>query len=259
MVGMTTGQRDGHTAASGVRQFAMSVGTASLTTPAGSLQEVSADLARLHLDYVFVAGWPFVIEQRSMQTAGAEFIGLHPRDLPGGRGRSPIPWTIDSGQCETALTAFRLSGEVDGGDIVRRSSIRIRPEETATTLFAQFTERHIVLGRQLADLAANKGMAYVAQEKAGARVWPRRGLSYRIVRPDMSMDDLRILLRAQSPPFPPALVAWGGRLAPIDSLATLSEGRRGNRQGIIPLSFECTDGPLTLRVSASEPLNEPRK
>ena len=61
-------------------------------------------------------------------------FNLHGSLLPKYRGAAPINWAIINGEKETGVTSFKLSHEIDTGDIVMQKKISIENDDTAGSL-----------------------------------------------------------------------------------------------------------------------------
>ncbi len=79
-------------------------------------------------------------------------FNLHASLLPQYRGAAPINWAIMNGEEYTGVTTFMLNHEIDKGDILEQSSIRINPQDNAGTLH----DRLMVLGEELVRYTIDK-------------------------------------------------------------------------------------------------------
>ena len=61
-------------------------------------------------------------------------FNLHASLLPQYRGAAPINWAVISGAKETGLTTFRLTHEIDTGDVFFKEKVAILDTDTAGTL-----------------------------------------------------------------------------------------------------------------------------
>lgn len=90
----------------------------------------------LKLDIAFVIGWQRLIpaEVLSGLTVGA--FGMHgsSMNLPLGRGRSPMNWSIIEGRRSFYTNLFRYDPGVDSGDIADTFKFEIGPRDTAETM-----------------------------------------------------------------------------------------------------------------------------
>jgi len=78
------------------------------------------------------AGW--------LRLPGCRAINLHASLLPKYRGAAPIHWAIINGERETGVTVIELNEVWDGGAILGRRAMRIRPGETAGELHDRLAE-----------------------------------------------------------------------------------------------------------------------
>jgi methionyl-tRNA formyltransferase len=58
-------------------------------------------------------------------------INVHASLLPKYRGAAPINWAIINGEKETGVTTFKLTHEIDTGNILLQKSVQIQEEATA--------------------------------------------------------------------------------------------------------------------------------
>ncbi len=72
-------------------------------------------------------------------------FNLHASLLPKYRGAAPINWAVINGDTETGVTTFFLKHEIDTGDIIRRESIEIKPEDNVGDVH----DRLMMLGADL--------------------------------------------------------------------------------------------------------------
>lgn len=61
-------------------------------------------------------------------------INLHASLLPDYRGAAPINYAIINGEKKTGLTTFRLKHEIDTGDVLLQTEIKIEPDDNAGDL-----------------------------------------------------------------------------------------------------------------------------
>ncbi len=69
--------------------------------------------------------------------AESGILCLHPSLLPQYRGATPAPYAIALGDTETGITLFRLTSEVDQGEIIATSTEPILPSDTTPTLLTR--------------------------------------------------------------------------------------------------------------------------
>ena len=61
-------------------------------------------------------------------------INIHPARLPKGRGIMPLPHIILNAPEAAGITAHKIIGEIDAGDIIAQIPLTVSPDETVETL-----------------------------------------------------------------------------------------------------------------------------
>ena len=77
---------------------------------------------------------------------------IHASLLPRYRGAAPINWAIINGERKTGVTSFKLTHEIDTGQIALQKDIEIDPDDTAGSLH----DKLMILGAQLLIETVNK-------------------------------------------------------------------------------------------------------
>ena len=70
----------------------------------------------------------WIVSQQIIGKAKYGAIGFHPSLLPLHRGRDAVRWAIKMGDKVTGGTVFYLNDRADGGDVIERRMVFIRPE-----------------------------------------------------------------------------------------------------------------------------------
>lgn len=159
-------------------------------------------------------------------------LNLHDSLLPEFTGFSPVPWALISGAEQVGITAHRMDGGLDTGDIAAQRAVPIGPRSTGTELV-----------RATIDLIPEVLLDALAQIEAGTVVWrpqdlDRRTFFHRRTEFDSLIDwswpaeDIDRLVRAMSDPYPSAhTYCRGERLEVIE--AHVSSFRYGGTPGRI--------------------------
>ncbi|MBN38065.1 MAG: hypothetical protein CMI29_06310 [Opitutae bacterium] len=84
----------------------------------------AAKLENFAPDLILWYGWSWMIEKRFTENFFS--IMLHPSPLPKYRGGSPIQNQIINGDLDSAVTLFRITSEVDAGDILVQDAMRLQ-------------------------------------------------------------------------------------------------------------------------------------
>ncbi|HEV3228203.1 MAG TPA: methionyl-tRNA formyltransferase [Solirubrobacteraceae bacterium] len=153
---------------------------------------------------VWVIGWSQLIRRPLLEVPEHGCVGIHPTDLPDGRGRAPIPWTILKGYARTACTMFFLTEGVDDGDVIGKVHFDVSPREDAGSLYAKHRSAHVDLVRVHArDLLGGRAVRY-PQDHARATEWPVRRPEDGRIDWSQPADRVDRLVRAVTRPFPGA-------------------------------------------------------
>jgi methionyl-tRNA formyltransferase len=192
------------------------------------------------IDWLFIIGWSQIARQAILDAPRIGALGIHPTLLPEGRGRAPIPWAILKGLPRTGVTLFKLDEGVDTGPILDQAAIPVRPDTTATTLYAATEEVAVNLIRAAFPKIMAGTLAPQAQDEAKASVWEGRRPEDGRLDLAGSVYDAERLVRAVTRPYPGAyideeghrLVVWRAKAAEHGDVA------KGARE------IRFRDGPL---------------
>jgi len=86
------------------------------------------DFNGICVDYVVVASYGVIIPDDIL--AKANFLNVHPSDLPKYRGPSPIRTAIRNGDSHSAVCITNMVHKVDAGDIYIKKGFDIGPDDT---------------------------------------------------------------------------------------------------------------------------------
>jgi len=259
VIGAPAGVRRGIASQTAVEHFRFEHGVPTIQTSDTSLASMMPILRQEQVHVLFVVGWPFRIDVSAVPV-GMEVIGLHPRQLPQGRGRSPIPWTIASGDPQTAVTAFKLTSSLDSGPVLMALPTTVGPLETSTDLLARIEDLHESIAPLLAAGVCGDSLTASVQDERRAQYWPERGVRERLLRTSMATTEVELVLRAQTPPFPPPIVSLNGELRPVDAKSTLRLLDANTMPPSVSLGanrlqpFVCEDGEMLVVVGESSAL-----
>src|SRR5215211_7253840 len=112
----------------------------------------------MNLDLAFVVGWQRLIPEEILQNVSIGVFGMHgsSMDLPLGRGRSPMNWSVLEDRKFFYTNLFRYDAGVDSGDILDTFLFSIRPEDTAETMhFKNTLAMKFLIEKNFAKLIEN--------------------------------------------------------------------------------------------------------
>ncbi|MET7569289.1 methionyl-tRNA formyltransferase [Streptomyces sp. NPDC005492] len=161
-------------------------------------------------------------------------LNVHDSLLPSYAGFSPIIWALLNDEPRVGVTAHRMNGELDAGDVLIQRSVPVGPTDTATDLFHRTVDLIAPIVRESLDLIATGRDVgqWVPQDRARASFFHKRSAEDSRIDWSWPAERLERLVRAQSDPYPNAYAFHRGERLRIVS-AAVSEGRYGGTPGRI--------------------------
>ena len=186
-------------------------------------------------DAIVVAAFGQILKQAVLDLPEFGCINVHASLLPRWRGAAPINAAILHGDKETGVTIMKMDAGLDTGPILSQGSTRIKPEETAGSLFETLS----ALG---ADLLLETLPKYFAGE-IEPRPQLEEGATYAsmLKKEDGLLDfsqpakELERKVRAFNP-WPGTYFKWDGNLLKVHrasiGMGKMREGKRGVYLGL---------------------------
>ncbi|MEV8545687.1 methionyl-tRNA formyltransferase [Streptomyces sp. NPDC051572] len=161
-------------------------------------------------------------------------LNVHDSLLPSYAGFSPIIWALLNDEPRVGVTAHRMNGELDAGDVLIQRSVPVGATDTATDLFHRTVDLIAPIVRESLDLIASGRDAgqWVPQDRSRASFFHKRSAEDSRIDWSWPAERLERLVRAQSDPYPNAYAFHRGERLRIVS-AAVSEGRYGGTPGRI--------------------------
>lgn len=159
-------------------------------------------------------------------------LNVHDSLLPAYAGFSPIIWALVNGEERVGVTAHRMDGELDAGDILLQRSVPVGPDDTATDLFHRTCDLIAPLVHESLDLIASGRAEWTPQDRSRASFFHKRSVEDSRIDWTWPAEDLERLVRAQSDPYPNAFTYRRGERIRIVS-AAVSQARYGGTPGRI--------------------------
>lgn len=91
-------------------------------------------LKEMGIDVLLTLGWSQLFKTEFLSCFNL-VIGSHPTELPRGRGRAPVPWTILTRQTQSAVSFFLMDEGVDTGEVILQKKFNIPQNVNATLLY----------------------------------------------------------------------------------------------------------------------------
>jgi len=169
--------------------------------------------ARERFDLLCVLGWERLVPEAVLRTLGKFACGMHGSafGLPRGRGRSPMNWSIITGQDRFVTSLFRYTPGMDDGDILGSRVFEINAHDTIETLHQKNRIAMLqVLTECLPKIAS--GEAVLTPQRDGApSYYPKRIPEDGLIDWTASTRAIHRLIRAVAPPYPGAFAHLDGR------------------------------------------------
>ena len=168
----------------------------------------------LQLDIAFVMGWQRLIPAEVLAGFRIGAFGMHgsSMNLPLGRGRSPMNWSIIEGRQVFYTNLFRYDPGVDSGDIVDTFKFRITGRDTAETMhFKNTLAMKFLIERNIERLVHNDFTTTRQDTSITPTYYPKRSPSDSLIDWNQDVHALERFIRAVTRPFNGAFTFAGER------------------------------------------------
>ena len=172
----------------------------------------------LKLDIAFVMGWQRLIPAEVLAGFRIGAFGMHgsSMNLPLGRGRSPMNWSIIEGRQVFYTNLFRYDPGVDSGDVVDTFKFQITDRDTAETMhFKNSLAMKFLIERNIERLAANDFTTTPQDASVTPTYYPKRSPADSLIDWNMDVHALERFIRAVTLPFNGAFTFAGEGLIAI--------------------------------------------
>lgn len=163
-------------------------------------------------DIGIAIGWQRLIPSSVLSLFKVGVFGMHgsAQDLPYGRGRSPMNWSILEGRHWFYTNLFKYNPGVDDGPILDTECFSISLDDTAETLHYKNTLSLInLVTKNWGSLSRNKLMLR-EQAKSEGSFYPKRAPSDGVIDWSDSIHNIEKLIRAVTTPFYGAFTTMEG-------------------------------------------------
>lgn len=141
-------------------------------------------------------------------------INVHASLLPEYRGAAPINWAIINGERETGVTTFKLTHEIDTGNILLQQKVKIEDEDDAGALHDKLKEAGAELLRKtVKDIAENNIIAHPQPQEATLHA-PKLNTETARINWNLPAAKIHNLIRGLSP-YPAAFTILKGKVFKI--------------------------------------------
>jgi len=172
-----------------------------------------AFFAEARFDLLCVLGWERLVPDEILRTLGKFACGMHGSafGLPRGRGRSPMNWSIITGQDRFITYLFRYTPGMDDGDIIGSRVFDINAHDTIETLHQKNRIAMLqVLAESLPKIATDD-IVFTPQPGGEPSYYPKRTPEDGLIDWRASTRTIDRLIRAVAPPYPGAFAHLDGK------------------------------------------------
>lgn len=158
----------------------------------------------LGLDIAFVIGWQRLVPAEVLSGLSIGAFGMHgsSMNLPLGRGRSPMNWSIIEGRQAFYTNLFRYDPGVDSGDVVDTFKFQITPRDTAETMhFKNTLAMKYLIERNIERLAHNNFTLTAQDNSVQPTYYPKREPSDGLIDWGQDVHVIERFVRAVTRPF----------------------------------------------------------
>lgn len=157
-------------------------------------------------------GWQRLVPGEILDEFRTGVFGMHgsSQDLPHGRGRSPMNWSIIEGRQWFYTNLFKYQSGVDDGPILDTECFSIHESDTAETLHYKNTLSLIGLLRKNLERLDSGQLDLRRQKDHAGSYYPKRAPSDGLIDWNDLIFNLERLIRAVGKPFAGAFSYLGG-------------------------------------------------
>ncbi|MFM8874452.1 MAG: methionyl-tRNA formyltransferase [Anaerolineae bacterium] len=210
--------------------------------------EAMQQLREWNPDLIVVAAFGQILKKDVLDLPKFGCINVHASLLPRWRGAAPINAAVLAGDEETGVTIMKMDVGLDTGPMLSMKRIRIKPDDTAGSLFEALSTLGADLLIETLPVYMDGKIAPEPQPKDGATYAPMLKKEDGRLDFNQSAIELERRIRAMNP-WPGAWFEWNGNLLKV-SRGVVNEGR-GKEVGSRLIvdgrpAVRCADGILIL-------------
>ena len=167
-------------------------------------EDIAAIINRNKLKLGFCLGWQRLIPKSLLSAFSVGVFGMHgsARDLPFGKGRSPMNWALIEGRKLFHTNLFKYDVGVDNGPVLDSKTFSINESDTAETLHYKNTLSMCnLIANNLERLVSGHFTTHSQSLNDGESFYPKRSPSDGSIDWRDDMYNIDRLIRAVTKPF----------------------------------------------------------
>ena len=141
-------------------------------------------------------------------------VNVHASLLPKYRGAAPINWAIINGEKETGVTTFKLTHEIDTGNILLQKKISIADDDDAGILHDKLKDAGAELLIKTIDGLVNENIKEQPQSNEASVHAPKLNTDTSKINWNLPVESIYNLIRGLSP-YPAAFTTLKGKVFKI--------------------------------------------
>ncbi|MCZ8295330.1 MAG: formyltransferase family protein [Rhodobacteraceae bacterium] len=163
-------------------------------------------------DIGFVNGWQRLVPDNILSSFQIGVFGMHgsAANLPIGRGRSPMNWSLIEGRKLFYTNMFKYKAGIDDGDVIDTIAFAINDQDTAETLHYKNTLSMVAMIKRNAARFTAAALQYRKQDdNLTPTYYPKRTPDDSLIDWTSPIDNIERFIRAVAPPFNGAFTFHG--------------------------------------------------
>ncbi|MFA5839207.1 MAG: formyltransferase family protein [Candidatus Margulisiibacteriota bacterium] len=165
------------------------------------------------IDLLIVIGWERLVPEAVLAALGKFACGMHGSafGLPKGRGRSPLNWSLITGQKKFITYLFKYDPKIDAGNIIGFRSFEINDFDTIASLHMKNRiAMQDLLKTYIQLIGENREIAW-PQPPEKPTFYPKRTPEDSAIDWNQRSMQIYNLIRAVLPPYPPAFCSHNNK------------------------------------------------
>lgn len=176
--------------------------------------EAVQHLQNLSPQVIVLVAYGQILPESILEIPPLGCINVHASLLPAYRGAAPINWAIINGEQETGVTTMYMTPQLDSGDIILQSKIRIEPQDTAGTLHDKLAQEGALLIKKTLELLEQGKAPRLPQQEERATYAPPLTKEHERIDWSKSSQQVANLVRGMNP-WPGAYTIYQGKILKI--------------------------------------------
>ncbi len=201
-------------AASPVKECALKKGIKVFEPHRLKDSEIAVQLKALKPDLFVVIAYGKLLPEDILKIPSKLCINLHASLLPQYRGAAPIAWAIINGEKETGLSVIKMNTQMDAGDILAQTRLKILPDDTTMSLREKMMDVGPIFLLETIQMINDGRYKAVPQDEKAVTFAPKLTKELGRIDWQKSADEIRNLVRGLFP-WPTAYTLYKGKILKI--------------------------------------------